>query len=122
MEAQGQEQITVPESSEITVPEVENTASETVSTDSETGTISRFKTYTYERNGKKINVKRHWTNTGVRQTKQQELNNYFNNITDLDQSKSVKLLFDEYNDNHELKISYSMFYKKYAEHFGPKRT
>ena len=84
--------------------------------------LNRCKVYTYERNGKTISIKRKWTNIGEKQLKQQELNDYFKNITELDNTKSIQALFKEYNNNHEHKISYSMFYKRYAEHFGPKRA
>ena len=84
--------------------------------------LNRCKVYTYERNGKTISIKRKWTNIGEKQLKQQELNDYFKNIAELDNTKSIQTLFKEYNNNHEHKISYSMFYKRYAEHFGPKRA
>ena len=84
--------------------------------------LKRDKVYKYERNGKTISVRRKWTNFGDKQLKQQALAEYFANNADIDRTKSIQTLFQEYNNNHELKISYSMFYKKYAEHFGPKRV
>ena len=83
--------------------------------------LKRDKVYKYERNGKTISVRRKWTNFGDKQLKQEALAEYFANNADIDRTKSIQTLFQEYNNNHELKISYSMFYKKYAEHFGPRR-
>ena len=82
----------------------------------------RDKVYQYNRNGKTITIRRKWTNIGDKQLKQEALSAYFANDADIDRTKSIQTLFKEYNNNHDLKISYSMFYKKYAEHFGPRRA
>ena len=58
--------------------------------------LNRCKVYTYERNGKTISIKRKWTNFGEKQLKQQELNDYFKNIAELDNTKSIQALFKEY--------------------------
>ena len=84
--------------------------------------LKRDKVYQYNRNGKTITIRRKWTNIGDKQLKQEALSAYFANDADIDRTKSIQTLFKEYNNNHDLKISYSMFYKKYAEHFGPRRA
>ena len=84
--------------------------------------LKRDKVYKYEKNGKTITVRRKWTNYGDKQLKQEALAEYFANIDEIDRTKTIQTLYKEYNNNHDLKISYSMFYKKYAEHFGPRRA
>ena len=98
---------------------VEEPVTNTVEQNSEH--LKRDKVYQYVRNGKTINIRRKWTNYGDKQLKQEALSEYFANDVDIDRTKSIQTLFKEYNNNHDLKISYSMFYKKYAEHFGSRR-
>ena len=78
------------------------------------------KTYTYNRKGKTVTVKRSWKNMGSKQNKLKELNDYFDNNPDIDPKQTIQSLFKEYNATHDNKISYSTFYTHYAERFGSK--
>lgn len=77
------------------------------------------KEYNYLKDGKKVCIRRKYKINGVRSAKRNELDEYFKNNTEtIKNSKILKDLLDEYNDEHEHKISYSMFYQKYKTIFG----
>ena len=77
------------------------------------------RTYTYEVDGKVRKVTRTWTNSGVSATKRAQLAQFFkDNEAELRAShKSIKALHTKYNDQHEVKVSYSMFYKHFQKYF-----
>ena len=78
------------------------------------------RTYTYEVDGKVRKVTRTWTNSGVSATKRAQLAQFFkDNEAELRAShKSIKALHTKYNDQHEVKVSYSMFYKHFQKYFA----
>ena len=83
--------------------------------------VDRCKVYKYKKNnGKFITVKRSWKNIGEKEAKLKQLNDYFENDANIDRSKTIQALYKDYNSKQTLKISYSMFYKRYVEHFGAK--
>lgn len=57
---------------------------------------------------------------GEKEAKLKRFNDYFENDANIDRSKSIQALYKDYNSKQTLKISYSMFYKRYVEHFGSK--
>lgn len=78
-----------------------------------------FKEYKYTKNNKEIIIKRKYVNNGKRELKQNELNEYFrNNSERIKSERKLQNILNDYNDNHENKISYSMFYSKYKNIFG----
>jgi len=82
--------------------------------------VTRTKTYTYDVNGKSKVIKRTWTNKGVNAAKREQLAQFFNEHEDELKAcdKSIKTLYNEYNDKHDLKVSYSMFYKHFTAKFA----
>ena len=84
----------------------------------ETGTVT--KEYKYVKNGKSFVVKRKYAVKGDRVIKNNELDNYFKDNVDKLSSKKMKLkdIVEDYNNNHDSKVSYSMFYQKYKNVFG----
>ena len=82
--------------------------------------VKQYKEYTYIRNGKPIIVKRSYTIEGVNQLKKQELDEWFNNNPNIDTRLPIKTLFNDYNDAHNLKISYTTFQRCYNKHIGKK--
>ena len=82
-----------------------------------------LKEYEYtNKDGKSVKIKRKYTIEGSSKRKQKELDEFFSNNADrINTNTKIKALLDEYNDSHEMKISYSMFYTKYKKVFGTKR-
>ena len=77
--------------------------------------------YAYERNGKTITVKRKWKVQGDKFAKRQQLDQWFENESNIDPKKSIIDSWMDYNYNHDLDVSYEMFYKKYVQKYGRKR-
>ena len=83
-----------------------------------------MKEYEYKnKNGKSVNIKRKYTIDGAsNKRKQKELDEFFaKNADRFTDDVKIKALLNEYNDSHDVKISYSMFYTKYRKLFGTKR-
>ena len=83
-----------------------------------------MKEYEYKnKNGKSVNIKRKYTIDGAsNKRKQRELDEFFaKNADRFTDNVKIKALLQEYNESHENKISYSMFYTKYRKLFGTKR-
>lgn len=81
------------------------------------------KEYNYLKDGKKVCIRRKYKINGVRAVKKNELDEYFkNNSETIKNSKILKDVLDAYNDEHDNKISYSMFYQKYKAIFGLRNT
>ena len=82
--------------------------------------VTRTKTYTYDVNGKTKVIKRTWTNKGVNAAKREQLAQFFNQHEDELKAcgKSIKTLYNEYNAQHDVKVSYSMFYKHFTAKFA----
>ena len=82
--------------------------------------FTRTKTYVYNEDGKVKKIKRTWINKGHNAAKREQLTQFFNEHEDELKAcnKSIKSLFNEYNDKHDLKISYSMFYKYFTAKFA----
>jgi ABC-type Zn2+ transport system substrate-binding protein/surface adhesin len=83
--------------------------------------VTRTKTYVYKYdNGKSKVIKRIWTNKGHNAAKREQLAQFFNEHEDELKAcdKSIKTLYNEYNDKHDLKVSYSMFYKHFTTKFA----
>ena len=77
------------------------------------------KEYTYNKNGKPVTIKRKYTIKGDRITKQNELDEYFkNHAEEIRNGKKLTDVVTDYNNTHELQVSYSMFYQKYKNCFG----
>ena len=82
--------------------------------------MNQYKEYTYIRNGKPVVVTRSYSIVGLNQLKHQELEDYFINNPNIDSRLPIKSLFKDYNDAHNLKISYSMFQRCFNKHIGKK--
>ena len=83
-----------------------------------------MKEYEYtNKNGKSVSIKRKYTIDGAsNKRKQKELDEFFaKNADRFTDNVKIKALLHEYNESHEIKISYSMFYTKYRKLFGTKR-
>jgi len=83
-----------------------------------------MKEYEYKnKNGKSVNIKRKYTIDGAsNKRKQRELDEFFRENADrFTDNVKIKALLNEYNESHDVKISYSMFYTKYRKLFGTKR-
>ena len=81
-----------------------------------------FKEYKYLRNNKPVVIRRSYEKKGLIELKQQELEEYFkNNAERIKSDKSLRNVFESYNETHQNKISYSMFYQKYVSVFGSRR-
>jgi len=83
-----------------------------------------MKEYEYKnKNGKSVNIKRKYTIDGAsNKRKQKELDEFFRENADrFTDNVKIKALLNEYNESHDVKISYSMFYTKYKKLFGTKR-
>ena len=81
------------------------------------------KEYNYLKDGKKVCIRRKYKINGVRSAKKNELDEYFKNNTEtIKNSKILKDVLDDYNNEHDHKISYSMFYQKYKTIFGLRNT
>lgn len=81
-----------------------------------------FKEYKYLRNNKPVVIRRSYEKKGIIELKQQELEEYFkNNAERIKSDKSLRNVFESYNEIHQNKISYSMFYQKYVSVFGSRR-
>ena len=83
-----------------------------------------MKKYEYKnKNGKSVNIKRKYTIDGAsNKRKQKELDEFFRENADrFTDNVKIKALLNEYNESHDVKISYSMFYTKYRKLFGTKR-
>ena len=83
-----------------------------------------MKEYEYtNKNGKSVSIKRKYTIDGAsNKRKQRELDEFFaKNADRFTDNVKIKALLNEYNESHEIKISYSMFYTKYRKLFGTKR-
>ena len=83
-----------------------------------------MKEYEYKnKNGKSVNIKRKYTIDGAsNKRKQRELDEFFaKNADRFTDNVKIKALLNEYNESHDVKISYSMFYTKYRKLFGTKR-
>ena len=78
------------------------------------------KTYTYNRNGKTITVKRKWKVDGDKFAKRQQLDQWFENEANIDPQKSSVVSWMDYRNHHDLDISYEMFYKEYVQKYGQK--
>ena len=89
--------------------------------DSNTHACVRTKTYVYKYDNCKSKViKRTWTNKGVNAAKREQLAQFFNQHEDELKAcgKSIKTLYNEYNAQHDIKVSYSMFYKHFTAKFA----
>ena len=112
MQAEATTPVTAPVTEQVTEPVQPNTVNYE---------LDRCKVYKYKKNnGKFITVKRSWKNIGEKEAKLKQLNDYFENDANIDRSKTIQALYKDYNSKQTLKISYSMFYKRYVEHFGSK--
>ena len=83
-----------------------------------------MKEYEYtNKNGKSVSIKRKYTIDGAsNKRKQKELDEFFaKNADRFTDNVKIKALLNEYNESHDVKISYSMFYTKYKKLFGTKR-
>ena len=81
------------------------------------------KEYEYIKNGKKVCIRRTYTVKGVRSIKQNELDEYFkNNAEIIKSSKNLNNVLSDYNDNHDIKISFSMLYQKYKGVLGTRKN
>lgn len=81
------------------------------------------KDYTYLRDGKKVCIRRKWTNKGTRHIQNDELDEYFkNNADDIKNSKRLQEVLETYNSTHDNKISLSLLYKKYKTVFGLRKN
>ena len=80
------------------------------------------RTYTYERNGKLVVVKRSWRNNETLTTRRNTLNDYFkNNKDDIQKMKNYITVFNDYNNkNPQHKVSYSTIVNKIHKVFGYK--
>ena len=81
------------------------------------GLTEVLKEYEYtNKDGKSVKIKRKYTIEGSSKRKQKELDEFFSNNADrINTNTKIKALLDEYNDSHEMKISYSMFYTTTTE-------
>jgi hypothetical protein len=81
------------------------------------------KEYEYLKDGRKVVIRRKYKINGVRDAKRDELDTYFKNNTEaIRNSKKLKDALTAYNDSHNNKISYSMFYQKYKSIFGLRKS
>ena len=80
------------------------------------------KQYVYEKNGKRITIKRKYVNKQNRTLKNNELDEFFkNNAEDLKSRKTLKTILDPYNNNHA-PVSYAKFYSKFKTVFGYRKN
>ena len=82
--------------------------------------IEVAKNYQYIKNGTKITIKRKYQIKGTKNAKHEEVAEYFKNNLEHIKNSTCRLndLLDEYNQEHEKKISYSMFYQNYKNILG----
>ena len=81
------------------------------------------KEYEYERDGRKVCIRRAYNVKGTKHTKQCELDEYFkNNAETIKSCKKLNNVLDDYNNKHDNKISFSMLYQKYKTIFGPRKN
>lgn len=80
------------------------------------------RTYTYERNGKLVVVKRSWTNNQTLTNRRNVLNDYFeNNKENILNMKNYMTVFNDYNNkNPQHTVSYSTIVNKIHKVFGYK--
>ena len=69
------------------------------------------KIYKYNRNGKKLTVKRRYINKGENKAKKFGIQDYFD--FDYKKSLNIKENYEIFNKVAEFPVSYSMFYKHY---------
>lgn len=82
-----------------------------------------LKKYEYERNGKKLIIKRKYINKGLIAAKQKEINDYFKEHDEelKTKTKSLQKIYNEHKQNWINNISFSMFYQKYKSIYGLRR-
>ena len=80
------------------------------------------KEYNYLRNGRKVVIRRQYKVNGMRNLKNEELDEYFKNNIEHIQNSKLNDVLDEYNDSHENQISYSLLYQKYKTLFGYRKN
>ena len=80
------------------------------------------RTYTYERNGKTVIVKRSWITDQTLTDRRNTLNDYFEANKDaLQRMKNYMAVFNDYNNkNPQHKVSYSTIVNKIHKVFGYK--
>ena len=80
------------------------------------------KQYVYEKNGKRITIKRKYVNKQNRTLKNNELDEFFkNNAEDLKSRIPLQTILDAYNNNHA-PVSYAKFYSKFKTVFGYRKN
>ena len=82
------------------------------------------KEYEYIRkDGRKVSIKRAYNIKGTKSAKKNELDEYFkNNAEVIKASKNLNGILTDYNNNHDIKISFSMLYQKYKAVFGTRKS
>ena len=81
------------------------------------------KEYEYERDGRKVCIRRAYNVKGTKHAKQCELDEYFkNNAETIKSCKKLNTILEDYNSKHNNKISFSMLYQKYKTVFGNRKT
>ena len=82
------------------------------------------KEYEYIKNdGKKVCIRRTYNIKGTKAAKKNELDEYFkHNGEDIRASKNLNGILEDYNNNHNIKISFSMLYQKYKAVFGTRKS
>lgn len=82
------------------------------------------KEYEYiRRDGRKVCIRRTYNIKGTKAVKKNELDEYFkNNAESIKGSKNLSGVLDDYNSNHDIKISFSMLYQKYKAVFGTRKS
>ena len=78
--------------------------------------------YEYLRNGKKVIIRRQYSINGTRNLKNEELDEYFKNNIDFIKNTNLNNVLEEYNKNHDNKISYSLLYQKFKKLFGYRKN
>lgn len=81
------------------------------------------KEYVYEKNGRKITIKRKYVNKQNRSFKNNELDEFFKNNTEelKSRSRTLQTILDAYNNNHA-PVSYAKFYSKFKTVFGYRKN
>ena len=81
------------------------------------------KQYVYEKNGRRITIKRKYVNKQNRSFKNNELDEFFKNNTEelKSRSRTLQTILDAYNNNHA-PVSYAKFYSKFKTVFGYRKN
>ena len=77
------------------------------------------KNYSYIKNGKPVIIRRKWTVQTEPKVRNDELDQYIKeHEEDIINAKSLRIIFEQYNNEHETKIKYGKLYTRCLKAIG----